>query len=406
MAEQRAMGDSPHVSAIHGLLLAMVPALVVLTVVAPLPIVPNMAADFVHRDPTGSLVSFALTAPILAIAVISVLLGFVGDRVSRRAMLIGGSAVFAVVAPAPLITEGLFAIIATRLVTGAALGCMLTAAVGLTGDYFEGKRRAFWLSMQGTFPAATAIGASALAGFLGEMGWRTPFGMLLIGFVFVLVLVSIRAPLITPEEPISEPGRVPAGTSSDLWRSLMIVFVMAIALSLIVFPAAYEFGYLLAERDINSVVLTGAMTSVLGTGAVAGAYGLNLLSRVSPLGRLSFALAGGALGYAIVGLAGQFSVLAVGAAIIGFGQGLVVPALSLWLLDKAGPSGRGKVIGPFQAILYFAQFAAPLVARQASLLLGSSTAFFQTYGSLAAALGAALILFLAVSRRSAVPVRD
>lgn len=390
--------SSPRVSAAQGVVLAMVPVMVVLSVVVPLPVIPAMVKAFGNEGEASLGISLAITMPTLAIAFAGLLVGTVGDRISRRTMLVAGTAAFSVLAPLPLWIDSLWLLIASRFLTGLALGAMMVAAVGLVGDYFTGARRAFWLSAQGSFPAAATIVGAILSGSLGQYGWRTPFLMLLAGLPLLVVMLLLRPPAIvaTREENPQEASRPDAAID---WARLAWIFLLTVVASLLMFAPAYEFGYILVERQVPSTLLTGGMTAVLGAGGVLGALALPALQRIAPANQLSlcFLVCGlGQLGVSVsTGMAGWMA----GAAITGLAQGATVPVLSMWLLNQAGDKARGRAVSLFQTILYISQFSTPHLARFVALSTGGAGKGMLIYALVSGALAVALFLG-ALARRS------
>lgn len=392
---------SSHVSAAHGVVLALVPVMVILAVVVPLPIIPAMVEAFGNDRQASFGISLAVTVITLAIALAGLLLGFVGDRIPRRTVLVVGTAAFAILAPLPLWIDSLQTLIVCRFFTGLALGCMVVSAVGLVGDYFTGTRRAFWLGAQGSFPAAATIAAALLSGYLGQFGWRTPFLLLLAGIPLLAALFILRAPGTMAPPQDHEEITAPSGGEMP-WRKLAGIFALTVIASLVMFPPAYEFGYVLIERSATSTFLTGGMTAILGAGAVVGALAFPRIQKLRPIYQLCLCLLVCGIGQFGVSVATGTAGWLAGAAVIGLGQGATVPALSMWLLDEAGNKGRGRATGLFQTILYISQFMTPHLARLVSLSTGAATGM-SIYAVASLVLAAALVVGVVTRRAASVP---
>ncbi|MDO7836416.1 MFS transporter [Sphingobium sp. HBC34] len=368
----------PDVPAAQGIILALVPVMVVLAVVVPLPVIPAMIDAF-RTEPGVTLgISLAVTMPTLAIAVAGILLGIVGDRVPRRTLLVMGTASYALLAPLPLWIHSLWLLIVSRFLLGLALGAMTVAAVGLVGDYFTGGRRAFWLSAQGSFPAAATIAAALLSGWLGAYGWRAPFLILLAGIPLFAGMLLLRTPVLDNAVDDAAPAMV-QGDSVIKWRPLAWIFFLTVLASFMMFAAAYEFGYVLVDHGVRSTALIGLVTAILGAGAVLGALALTKLRRLVPEAQLALCFLIGAAGQLTVALSGGAAGWMVGAAIIGLSQGAIVPVLSLWLLDYVDEQGRGRAVSLFQTTLYLSQFGTPHLARYVAMTHGTATGGMLVY---------------------------
>src|SRR5277367_5471959 len=149
---------------IQGVLLALVPAMVVASVCAALPVIPAMLHAFATTPNIGFLVPTSVVLPTLTIALSSLAAGVIGDRIGHRRLLTVCTLVFAVVAILPYWLTSFTWIIVSRAVVGIALGGMTTSAIALTGDYFEGATRQRWLAIQGATGAGSAVVVSAISG--------------------------------------------------------------------------------------------------------------------------------------------------------------------------------------------------------------------------------------------------
>lgn len=314
-------------------------------------------------------------------------------------MLLWGTAAFAILAPLPLWINSLSLLIAVRFLTGLALGAMVVASIGLLGDYFSGARKAFWLSVQGSLPAAAAILGSIISGVLGQHGWRTPFIILLVGFPLLFALILVRQPNISNSSEL-QGNAVSERDEFHSWISLAGIMLITVAASLMMFAPAFEFGYLLQERGSASTILVGTMTAILGAGAMIGALLLPVLTRLPPLGQIGLCFLASCIGQFIVASSAGSVGLFVGAAVCGLAQGGTVPALSMWLLSSVPSESRGRAVSVFQTILYITQFAAPHLARFASLSIASTTLTMKSYALAAGGTAIALIILIIALHRS------
>ncbi|MFH4289309.1 MFS transporter, partial [Acinetobacter baumannii] len=77
-----------------------------------------------------------ITLPAVSMALLAPLAGMVGDRLSRRRLLIAATGVYAVFGLLPVMLDDLHTILLARLVMGIADAFILTTANALIGDYF------------------------------------------------------------------------------------------------------------------------------------------------------------------------------------------------------------------------------------------------------------------------------
>jgi MFS family permease len=104
---------------------------------------------------------------------------------------------------------------------------------------------------------------------------------------------------------------------------------------------------------------------------------------------LAFALMG--LGYGAIAAADSYGRVLPGLVVAGFGVGLVLPTLNLWLAARVPEGSRARAIGGLTSSLYLGQFASPVLSQPLPERIGLGP----TYGVVGAllvalALGVAL----------------
>jgi MFS family permease len=349
---------------VQGIILALVPCMVVMTVVAALPIIPAMLKAYAATPGIGELAPMSVVLPTLTIAISSLGAGVLGEKIGRRRLLAISTAVYAVAAPLPFWLNDFNLVIASRALAGIALGGMTVSGVGLTADYFTGAARQRWLAIQGGAGAASGVVVSAISGELGEINWRLPFLLLLAGVALFLaiVLLPARGQVAESHETATEAVAADAGGPVP-WGDLIAIFALGILSSMVLFPPVYELGLLLQEKSLGSTSLTGFTTSVLAAGAVGGAMVFGLMRRLPAPIKMALTFIVGGLGILVLATARQVAPLMAGAAAVGVSQGLTAPILSLWLLDRTPERVRGRAVGVFNTIFFTAQFAGPVFAR-------------------------------------------
>jgi len=401
VADASTVADAaPDAGWVQGVLLAIIPALVVMSVVVAIPIIPRLLVVFAATPGAKVLVPMAVVAPTLTIALSSIAAGMLGERIGRRRLLEISTALFSVTAILPLWIDSFPMILLSRAVMGVALGGMTTSGVGLTGDYFSGPTRERWLAIQGGVGAAAGVVTSAVAGALGDIGWRLPFALLAVGFLLLAALIFLRpAARFSPVRGDHQAG-VEGGPAGPLpWMTLAAIFALGIFGSLIIFPPAYELGLVFQEKRLGTATLTGLATAVLAAGAVAGALGVAVVRRLSAPAKMAVAFAAGGVGTVLVSLSSQIAPIMVGGAVVGVGQGIIGPVLSIWLLDCTPPTARGRIVGLYSTVFFLAQFAAPLIAGWIAAQ-SPSTSSSMLYYEIASAAAVVLIMVTSIGSGS------
>ena len=377
---------------IQGILLACVPTMIVATTCAALPILPAIIKAFANQPHIAELVPLVAVLPTLTVAFTSIAAGVLGEKIGRRRLLILGTAVFAVSAIMPLWLSSFMLVLVSRAVAGLAIGVMITSAVALTGDYYSGATLQKWLAAQGGASAIAGVLVSAASGALGEIGWRYAFLPLFVGIPLFVALVVVPAPKVqaahAAHSVVHDDGGPPP------WATWLWIFGLAVVGTAIIFPPAYELGVLLHEKALGASWMTGVGIAVLAAAAAVAAFGMGVLRSFPAPAKAALAIAAAGAGTLLIAQSTTLAPLLTGAAMVGVGQGLLGPVLSIWLLERTPDRLRGRAVGLYQTVTFLTLFGAPLVARGAAVNLLSSSAAMRVYAVADAVVVAALLAAL------------
>jgi len=385
----------------HGILLSCVFAMVALLTCCALPILPLAVEVFANQPDIEKLAPLLVVLPTLVVAVTSVVAGLIATRADRRKLLAQASVLFAMTAPLPMWLDSFGILLASRAVSGVAMGFMLTTAMALTADYFSGPPLHRWIAFQGALGAAAGVFASAVSGLLAELDWRWAFMPLLSAIPLAIALVMLPPPTAGAVQHVTDAAGPEASVYSQA-RGCADIFGLTILGALVLFPPAYELGMLLFEKGIRSSALVGLLTAVLATGAICGAAALRWMSGIAWSTKAAISIGVVGLGGIALAQSPDLALMVLSAAAIGIGQGIFVPALSLELLERSSGPARSSLAGAFQTTIYLGLFAGPLLARAIAVTLGSSATAVALYGC--ASIGIAIVLIgLAAMRRPRAP---
>jgi MFS family permease len=369
--------------------LACIPATIVVATCVALPILPKIATAFSRQPGIVALTPLVAVLPTLTVGLAGAGAGVLGDRLGRRRLLIWATLVFALAGVAPIWLSSFALILISRAVAGLAIGTMITSAVALTGDYFSGPPLQRWLAAQGGVSAISGVIVSAASGALGEISWRLAFLPLFIGWPLSAALIFIPAPKLAGHASQTSAREVASRAPWTAWIGIFLLMSVGCAL---IFPPAYELGALLQEKALGSSWLTGLGVAILAAGAVVSAFSVPALRRISPPVKVAIAVGSSGLGTIMIAQATTLVPIMAGAALVGVGQGMLGPVLSIWLLEATPEHLRGRAVGLFQTTTFLTLFIAPLAARWLAIGLESASSGMRVF-----ALGdLALVLLLAI----------
>jgi MFS family permease len=251
---------------------------------------------------------------------------------------------------------GLGGIIFTRFLVGVAGAMLVTMAITLIGDNFEGRAREVRIGANHA-TGATLIGLMVpLSGWLGDVGgWRAAFAVHLLAVPFLLlILASPELSGAQASRPVTTERR-PARGQGLLRVAPMALLGLAggsIALSIPIFLPFH-----LREIGVVSSATAGLMFTLVAGCSVLSSLSFGLLRRFMPATVVFFlAFALWAVGLAAAGLGASLPVVIAGVVVIGLGGGLVQPSIFSLLAKISPPDQRARDNGVVKACFYGGPF--------------------------------------------------
>ena len=268
---------------------------------------PLLGAD-VRREYGFSLARIGLLATIftLGMAVAGIPTGYLLARLSRKAVLQVGIAIFSAGTVLTVASRGFADMLTYRAATGIGEAMELTALLAIAANYFSRNRAVAVGAVNFCFAAGAIIGP-ILGGTLlsAYRSWRLP--MILFGLLGALAMVLI-AVVVKPSftEKFSERGKADGPRGADdrgaasrlLNRSTVLLTVMSLIGGLVIYGYLGMYPTFLREGLHYTPRAAGAVVGLFGLGALGSLAGGWLGDRFSPRRVLGLAFVGAAaLGY-------------------------------------------------------------------------------------------------------------
>jgi len=208
---------------------------------------PNLAATF---GAPFQAVQWVVIAYVLAVTCSIVAVGWLGDAIGRRRLLIGGLILFLAASVLCGMAPSLEALIAGRALQGLGGATLLALSMAFVGDIAPKERFGAAIGLLGTMSAVgTSIGPSLGGVLIDAFGWRTIFLINLPLGAVALYLTATRLPADKSRDGVQRPAFDMAG-----------IVVMALALG------AYALAMTLGRGDF------GALNAVLLAAAAIGLF--------------------------------------------------------------------------------------------------------------------------------------
>ena len=338
----------------QALVLIVANVLPTMGIVALIPIIPQLFAQF-HDFPNANFwVPTIITAPSICIALLSPLMGAFADKVGRRKLLLAALFAYAIVGAAPLLLQTLPAIIASRVLLGITEAVIYTNVNTLMGDYFQGETRRKWLAYQNAAGSLMATGLIVAGGVLGTVSWRGPFTL------YLLAVVIFAAALKLTWEPSSqdEPEADSSGAHGVQfpWAAMLAVVPVTLVSSAVFFIEPLQLGLVLNARGAASPAVIGVVSATTGFALPLGAYlfGRTKVLRVGQM--LSVAYLFFACGFWGLGTSQSLTGIVIGACLAQFACGITFPLLITWCQSKLHFEVRARGMGLWTSTFFIGQF--------------------------------------------------
>lgn len=353
----------------QGIVMLFAAILPVMGVVLISPIAPALQAAFAHEPGGKYLAAAALTAPALAIAFFSPIVGALVDRIGSRRVLMAAMILYAPVGMAPIWIDNIYVILVARLLLGVAEAAIMTAMFTMVAAYFEGQERIKWVSYKAS---AAGLGATVfylMGGFLGEISWRAPFAAY--GASLIIALAAYKY-LYEPGRPTASDGSgsEPEAAKHPLPIVLGLCLLTCIG-AIFFYIVPIQFALLLLDGGVQSPASLGMLIAIAGLGYPLGAVAFRFFGKVPVPVAMAIAGAATAFGLFLATSSTSVAVMVAGAFVHQVGSGAFVPIFQLALLRILPPGHRGLGGGGWATAFFTGQFLCPLLVTAAIDLSGA-----------------------------------
>jgi len=358
------------------LTLLLVSVMTVMSAATVAPSLPLLAEVFKSTPNSALLSKLMLSVPALLIALTAPFAGRFIDRYGRIKLLYFGLILYALSGTSGYFLNDIYHILIGRVLLGMSIGMTMTITITLIGDYFEGDERKRLIGFQGAFTALGGVVFITVGGYLADINWRAPF---LIYGLSLLVIPLVLLFLYEPAKPITKTKAV--STQSN--GLINMVYATAILFMILFFIIPTQLPFHLKALGIEKHSLAGI---ALATNAGGGVIGSLFYSRVkrkfdfASVFSIGFLLM--ALGYLVAGYTDSFVMLLTSLLVAGLGFGLILPNLSLWVIQLTRPEVLGRNIGILTTCIFLGQFLSPIVVEPLTSFMDLSSVICTAGGCL------------------------
>ena len=332
------------------LLIAMTTVMSNVAIITTLPQLKNYFTEF---DNIEFLARLMLTLPSLSIAFLAPFLGHIIQKVGRKKSTLYALVFFAIFGSAGLFLDSIHMLLLSRALLGIAIATLMIVSTSLVGDYFEGEARHKFMGLQSAFNSVGGLFFVLGGGILSDVSWRLPFAIYLIGLVLIPFVVKFLE-----EKRVEKPLIEEANINSNL----LGVYFLAFFFMMIFYILPTQMPFLMINKFGASGTLTGSIIAMSFLFNAVGALFFVKLKRKFSSGQIYLiGLSIISFGLISVGFIREINQFFIVTVIFGFGGGLMMSNISIWMLQRAHHTKRIKSSGYLTSALFFGQFFSPIV---------------------------------------------
>ncbi len=338
------------------------------------PVLPRISLVFDRTPQSVGLLISVFTVPGV---VCTPILGVLGDRIGRKAVLVPSLALFAAAGAACGFARSFEVLLALRFVQGIGASALGALNITILSDLYSGTTRT---AAMGFNASVLSVGTGiypALGGGLAIFGWYFPFFLPVLAVpVALAVLLVLDNPEPRAQGSLAEYLRV---TLEAVWQTRVLTLFTAsvVTFMLIYGPYLTFFPFLLDDTFAAGPVLIGAVMSVTSLATGLTSFRLGFLAQrfsESALIRIAFCLYGLAL--VLIPLASSGWMLVVPIMLFGAANGINVPSLMAILSRFAPTEHRAAFMSLNGTVLRLGQTLGPVVFGTVYVAFGVSAAFY------------------------------
>ncbi len=324
------------------------------------PVIPDLRPAFGISDAQAGLVITAYALPGIFFTPV---IGLLADRFGRKQVLVPLLLIYGFSGGAIAFTTEFTVVLVLRFFQGLGATALITLAITLIGDIYEGAQRNALVGVNGSMVGIGAAFFPLIGGTLGDIAWNVPFLVygvgILVGF-FAIILVQEPTRNGSSDNVRVYLGRLFATSKTP--RALAVFTAMFASIFVFYGAVITALPLLLSDNFGLSPALIGIVLAVvsLTNAMTASQYGrISQTRSASELIALGFVAFG--LGLLVLWIAPAIPAIVVGLFAFGVGIGLVFPSVDTMIIGGFSEELRAGMMGLRTSMLRLGQTTGPIV---------------------------------------------
>jgi MFS family permease len=324
------------------------------------PALPQINKIFSLTPNADILTRLIITLPAFFIAIFSPSIGKLSDIIGRKKILLISLILYSISGASGFFLNNLYSILIGRAFLGISVAGIMTMVGALVGDYYKGYERSSYMGQQGVFMGFGGVFFIAFSGWLTDFGWHIPFLIYLFGFI-VLPMAIIY---IYEIENFKAKKRINYKNVKYQKKLFAIIYVLIFFSTVAFYMIPVQIPYVL--KPIEGITNTHIGIAI-AIQSLSGAFFVMNYKRIKSklsffsIYQLIFSLL--AIGYILISFGSTYNQYLVGLIIAGMGVGLLMPTGTMWTIEIAPESIRGKLVGRANTAMFLAMFLSPIIVQ-------------------------------------------
>lgn len=306
-----------------------------------------------------------ITLPSLGVVLFAPFVGKLIDQKGAYQILKWGLIPYALLGFLGAFLSNPYLVIIDRILLGAATAALQASGTGLIAILFHGNDRMKLIAWQGMAIELGGVIFLSLGGFLGELGWKYPFVIYLLGLVCA-VLISLTINRNSAAHQKTE-TKTNSKQVNKISRNLLIIilssaFAMILFfVSFVVLPLYLPYLFHYSESE------TGYFMALISLIAVAAASQMPKVAKgTSNLLTLSIGFLAFTIGLATFFFSTSNMLLCIGGIAMGIGFGFTIPLLNHMTIEESNYRNMGQNLGYYSMAIFGGQFLSSFITEISS----------------------------------------
>ena len=304
-----------------------------------------------------------MTAPFLTAIIFSLIAGKLLRFVSKKTIAIIGLLIYGITGILPAFATSVHQILILRLLTGIGVGLVLPLANAFITDYFSGSAAKKMLGYASSVSNVANVAMSLIVGILIAISWRMAFYSFI--FIFVILLIALFGlPKSPPENRPTQKATVVDPKKEKLPGTAYLYALLMTLLWLFLSFATLNLALFITAEHVSPIWTIGICMLVPALGSSIAGVIFPPVHKALNRTFESVSLLVFASGFVFLYFAHSFPVILIAAALIGLGQGILVPHIfNLTAQECRNPLQKDMAFGLVTACITFGPLLSPFVQR-------------------------------------------